>query len=198
MSMAMKRRDLFKLGLFTALAVAGGAGLLKIYKHATSAGEFLEYPADVLRRVAEPVDVIDDAIVATSQQMIATLRYHSLIGFFSRAFMTRGMAAPQLGVSKRMIACGIYGELKILINPVIVEKSGVFAGYENCLSLPEHERMIVERPGFVKVVYRGLDNREGVLTAAKGYAAILAHEIDHLNGVLYIDHQQDSLRPKSG
>jgi peptide deformylase len=101
------------------------------------------------------------------------------------------MAAPQLGVSKRMIACGIYGELKILINPVIIEKSGVFAGYENCLSLPDHERMIILRPDFVKVVYKGLDNREEVLTAAKGYAAILAHEIDHLNGILYIDHLQN-------
>ena len=189
--MAMKRRDLFKFGLFTALAAAGGAGFLKIYKHATGAGEILEYPADVLRRVAEPVDEIDDAIVATSRQMIATLRYHSLIGFFSRAFMTRGMAAPQLGVSKRMIACGIYGDLKVLINPVIAEMSGVFEGYENCLSLPEHERLIIERPGFVKVVYRGLDNREDVMTAEKGYAAILSHEIDHLDGILYIDRQQN-------
>ena len=189
--MAMKRRDLLKLGLLTVLAAAGGAGFLKIYKHATGVGEILEYPADVLRRVAEPVDVIDDAIVSISQQMIATLRYNSLIGFFSRAFMTRGMAAPQLGISKRMIVCGIYGELKILINPVIAETSGVFVGYENCLSLPEHERMIIERPGFVRVVYKGLDNRKEVLSAAKGYAAILAHEIDHLNGILYIDHLQN-------
>lgn len=164
---------------------------MKIYKHTSGTREILEYPAPILRQMSTPVDVIDEPIVSLSKQMIATLRYNSLVGFFSKAFMTRGLAAPQLGASRRLIACGIYGELKVLVNPEIVEMSGAFAGYENCLSLPDHERMIINRPGFIKVKYRGLDNRETSLAAAKGYAALLAHEIDHLNGVLYIDHQQD-------
>ena len=190
----MKRRDLLKLGLFTTLAAAGGAGFLKIYKHTSGAREIFEYPAPVLRRVSTPVEVVDDPIVSLSQQMIATLRYNSLVGFFSRAFMSRGLAAPQMGVSRRLIVCGLYGEIKVLINPEIVETNGAYAGYENCLSLPDHDRKIINRPGFIKVKYNGLDNAEKVLPAAKGYAALLAHEIDHLNGVLYIDHQQDSVK----
>ena len=190
----MKRRDLLKFGLFTSLAAAGGGGFLKIYRHTSGVREIFEYPAPVLRRVSTPVDVIDDPIVSVSRQMIATLRYHSLIGFFSRAFMSRGLAAPQMGVSRRLIVCGIYGEIKVLINPEIVEANGIYSGYENCLSLPDHDRKIINRPGFIKVKYNGLDNTEKVLPAAKGYAALLAHEIDHLNGILYIDHQQNTER----
>jgi len=193
----MKRRDLLKIGLLTTLTAAGGAGFLKIYKHTTGAKEILEYPAPALRRVSTPVDVIDNTIASLSRRMIATLRYNSLVGFFSEAFMSRGLAAPQLGVSRRLIVCGLYGEIKVLINPQIVSKSGAFAGYENCLSLPDYDRKIIKRPGFIKVKFKRLDNREDTLAAAKGYAALLAHEIDHLNGILYIDHQKDSVRQSS-
>ena len=170
---------------------------MKIYKHTSGAGEILQYPAPTLRRFATPVDEIDGAIVSLCRQMIATLRYHSLVGFFSKAFMSRGLAAPQMGVSKRLIACGLYGEIRVLINPEIVESSGDFSGYENCLSLPDHKRRIIMRPAFIKVKYRRLDNREEVLAAAQGYAALLAHEIDHLNGILYIDHPQKAVNQTS-
>lgn len=193
----MKRRDLLKFGLFTSLAAAGGAGFLKIYKYTTGVRKIVEYPAPVLRRASTPVDVIDDPIASLSRQMIATLRYNSLVGFFSKAFMSRGLAAPQMGVSRRLIVCGVYGEIKVLINPEIVEMNGAYAGYENCLSLPDRERLTINRPGFIKVKYRGLDNTVKVLPAAKGYAALLAHEIDHLNGILYIDHPQDSVKQSS-
>ena len=188
----MKRRNFLKIGLLTTLAAAGGAGFLKIYKHTSGAGEILEHPAAALRRVAAPVEAIDNSIIYLGRQMIATLRYNSLVGFFSKAFMSRGLAAPQLGISKRLIVCGINGEIKILINPEIVETKGTYSGYENCLSLPDHKRLAINRPGFVKVRYRGIDNRETTLAVAKGYAALLSHEIDHLNGVLYIDHQSVS------
>ena len=190
----MKRRDLLKLGLFATLGVAGGAGLLKIYKHTSGAGDILQYPAPALRRIAAPVDGIDSSIASLSRQMIVTLQYHSVVGFFSKAFMSRGLAAPQLGVSKRLIACGLYGEIRVLVNPEIVESSGDFSGYENCLSLRDHKRRIIMRPAHIKVKYRGLDNRENVLEAAKGYAALLAHEIDHLNGILYIDHSPKTVK----
>jgi peptide deformylase len=193
----MKRRNFLKIGLLTTLAAGGGAGFLKIYKHTSGTREILEYPAPVLRRVAMSVDDIDDSILSLGRQMIATLRYNSLVGFFSKAFMSRGLAAPQLGVSKRLIACGIYGKIRILVNPEIVEMQGTYSGYENCLSLPDHKRLVINRPGFVKVRYRGMDNRETTLAAAKGYAALLAHEIDHLNGILYIDHQKDAVKQSS-
>ena len=189
----MKRRNLLKFGFFSALAATAGTGFLKIYKHHTGVKNIFEFPAPILRKISIPVDAIDDKIITLSQQMIATLRYYSLIGFFSRAFLSRGLAAPQVGVSKRLIACGIYGEIKVLLNPEVVEKRGTYCGYESCLSLPDTERKIINRPAFIKVKYKGLDNRKNELTATNDYAALLAHEIDHLNGILFIDHEHAGL-----
>jgi peptide deformylase len=183
----MKRRDLLKFGLFSALAATAGTGFLNIYKHHTGVKKVFEFPAPILRKISVTVDTIDDKIISLSQQMIATLRYYSLIGFFSKAFLSRGLAAPQVGVSKRLIACGIQGEIKVLLNPEIVEKRGTYYGYESCLSLPDTERKIINRPDFIKVIYKGLDNRENELAAMNEYAALLTHEIDHLNGILFID-----------
>ena len=95
----MKRRDLLKFGLISALATATGTGFLKIYKHHTGVKKIFEFPAPILRKISSPVDAIDDKIISLSQQMIATLRYYSMIGFFSKAFLSRGLAAPQVGVS---------------------------------------------------------------------------------------------------
>ena len=139
----MKRRDLLKLGLFSVLAAASGISILKIYKHHTGVKKIIEFPAPVLRSVSSPVDVIDGNIISLSQQMIATLRYYSIIGFFTNAFLGRGLAAPQVGISKRLIACGIHGEIKVLLNPEVVEMRGTYRGYESCLSLPEIERKII-------------------------------------------------------
>ena len=184
----MKRRDLIKFAIISTLAATGGFGILKLYKHTAGVGKIFEYPDPILRKVAAPVAAFDDNIVALSRQMITTLRYYSLVGFFSKAFIGRGMAAPQAGVLKRLIVCGLNGEIKVLVNPEIVEKQGTYSGYESCLSVPNRDRNIIKRPGFVKVRYTDLDNKKNELAAAKGYAALLAHEIDHLNGVLYIDH----------
>ena len=161
----MKRRDLLKFGLFSALAATAGTGFLKIYKHRTGVKKIFEFPDPMLRKISSPVAAIDDKIISLSQQMIATLRYYSLIGFFSKAFLSRGLAAPQVGVSKRLIACGIHGKIKVLLNPEVVERHGTYCGYESCLSLPDTERKIINRPDFIKVKYKGLDNRENELAA---------------------------------
>jgi peptide deformylase len=189
----MKRRDLLKFGLLSALAAGAGTGFLNIYKHHTGVKKIFEFPAPILRKISSPVDAIDDNIISLGQQMVATLRYYSLIGFFSKAFLSRGLAAPQVGISKRLIACGIYGEVKVLLNPEIVVRRGIYSGYESCVSLPDTERKIINRPVFIKVKYKGLDNRENELAATKEYAALLSHEIDHLNGILFIDHEHAGL-----
>ena len=189
----MKRRDLLKFGIFGVLAATTGTGFLKIYKHHTGVKEIFKFPAPILRKISSPVDAIGDKIITLSQQMIATLRYHSLIDFFSKAFLSRGLAAPQVGVSKRLIVCGIHGEIKVLLNPEVVEKHGTYSGYESCLSLPDTERKIINRPNFIKVKYKDLDDRQNELTAANGYAALLTHEIDHLNGILLIDNEHAGL-----
>ena len=189
----MKRRDLFKFGIFSVLAATTGTGFLKIYKHHTGVKEIFKFPAPILRKISTPVDAIGDKIITLSQKMIATLRYYSVIGFFSKAFLSRGLAAPQVGVSKRLIVCGIHGEIKVLLNPEVVEKHGTYSGYESCLSLPDTERKILNRPNFIKVKYKGLDDRQNELTATNGYAALLTHEIDHLNGILLIDNEHAGL-----
>ena len=185
----MKRRHFLKIGVSSVLAAVAGTGFFTIYKHQTGVKKVFEFPAPILRKISTPVDVIDDKIISLSRQMIGTLRCCSMIGFFSKAFLSRGLAAPQLGVSKRMIACGIHGEIKVLLNPEVVEESGTHCGYENCLSLPDIERKKINRPDFIKVKYKGLDNRENELSATNEYAALLTHEIDHLNGILFIDYK---------
>ena len=81
----------------------------------------------------------------------------------------------------------------MLLNPQIVEERGTYSGYESCLSLPDTKRKIINRPGFIKVKYIGLDNRVTELAATNDYAALLSHEIDHLNGILFIDHEHAGL-----
>lgn len=190
MGFSMKRRDLLKFGLYGAIATVGCPGFLKIYQHSTGVRKIFKYPTPILRKISSPVSIIDDKILSLSDQMISTLRYHSLIGFFSKAFLSKGLAAPQVGILKQLIVCGLYGKIDVLINPKIVEKHGNYSGYESCLSLPEKDRRMINRPGFIKVRYIGLDGKEKELTATKDYAALLTHEIDHLNGILYIDHEQ--------
>ena len=184
----MKRRDLLKFGFYGTLAVAGATSFLKIYKHSTGVRKILHYPKPILRKISRPVEIVDNKIISLSRQMIATLRYHSLIGFFTEAFLSKGLSAPQVGVSKRLIVCGLYGQIRVLVNPIVVEKQGVYKGYENCLSLPDNKRKIVSRPGFIRVWHKGLDNKEREMAATNEYAALLTHEIDHLNGTLYIDY----------
>lgn len=193
MGLSMKRRDLLKFGLYSAIASAGVTGFLKIYQHSTGVRKILKYPTPILRKISSPLSVIDDKILSLSDQMVSTLRYHSLIGFFSKAFLGKGLAAPQVGVSKRLVVCGLYGKIDVLINPKIAEKHGAYSGYESCLSLPETGRRMINRPGYIRVRYIGLDSKEKELTATKDYAALLTHEIDHLNGILYIDHEHAGL-----
>lgn len=134
----------------------------------------------VLREKAEPVDAVDDEIRNLMDDMLETMYEADGIG----------LAAPQIGVGKRVIVIDVrepdvppFG----LVNPVIVEKSeAVDRGEEGCLSIPGL-REIVERSE--RVVVEGLD-REGnaVRIEADGILArALQHEVDHLDGILFID-----------
>ena len=80
-----------------------------------------------------------------------------------------------------------------MINPEILEKKGSYDSKEYCMSLPRHRRRIVKRSNWVKIRYLGLDNRENILNAKGPSAALLQHEIDHLNGVLFVDRVTDEL-----
>ena len=181
------RRTFFKFCIGGLLASFGIAASLKYYRRSNLLN-ILAYPNPVLRAVARPIERIDDKIIELSKSMIATVQFEALVEFFTRASLYKGLAAPQVGHSIRMIVCGLYGEITVLINPEIVERKGNYASKEFCLSLPGRDTRTIQRPNQIKVKYTKLDITETILTAMGSAAALLAHEIDHLDGILYIDY----------
>jgi peptide deformylase len=100
-----------------------------------------------------------------------------------------GLAAPQIGVSLKVIVIDADGEKVALVNPEIVKRSGERNLDEGCLSVPGFRGNIVRS---VKVVAQGIDPSTGKLVRVKAendlMAEALEHEIDHVNGILYIDY----------
>ncbi len=101
-----------------------------------------------------------------------------------------GLAAPQVGVSKRLFVMDIRedeAEPQAVVNPVIIEQSGSERGEEGCLSLPGLIGT-VERPAQVVIEGLDLDGKPLRIEASDLLARCIQHEIDHLDGVLFIDH----------
>ena len=104
-----------------------------------------------------------------------------------------GLAAPQVGVLKRVVVIDVTGEDPLcLINPVIVESSGEQTGYEGCLSVPGKSGRVT-RPAYVKC--RALDRNmnETEIEGTELLARCIAHELDHLDGKLYVDKVEGEL-----
>ncbi|MEK9848987.1 MAG: peptide deformylase [Candidatus Puniceispirillum sp.] len=139
-------------------------------------------PDPILRQVASPVGEITDGIRQLLDDMAATM--YDAPGI--------GLAAPQINISKRLIVmdCGKDDtpELFKMVNPEIVGRSDARAILEEgCLSIPDHTAD-VERPAEVEIRYLDEDGIDRSLSASGLLAACVQHEIDHLNGVLFIDH----------
>ena len=164
------------------LAIAG------FYKKNRNVLPILEHPDPVLREVAKPVVRIDDALIALTEDIISTLRYQTLVDFFLDRSIPRGLAAPQVGVMKRLVVCGIGGRLKVMVNPEILERKGAYMDQEGCLSVQGDSETVIKRSAYVKVKYHTLNNKEKILIVRNDDAALVEHEIDHLNGVLNIDY----------
>ena len=131
---------------------------------------------DVLRKVAHPVGQMNKRLFALLQDMAETM--YAADGC--------GLAAPQVGILRRVAIVDVGEGLTELINPVILSAEGAEVGAEGCLSLPGR-RGTVERP--TKVVVSAL-NRKGepiTVTAENFFARAICHEMDHLDGVLYVD-----------
>jgi len=148
------------------------------------------YPDPVLRQNAETIPEVDDEIRALIDDMADAMYQDDGMG----------LAAPQIGISKRLIVLDAGEEFMVVINPEIVEKSVEEESMEEgCLSLPEI-RLPINRPS--RIVVKGLDeNGEPVQFEKDGLIArVYQHEIDHLNGVLIIDYastiQRQLLSPK--
>ena len=137
------------------------------------------FPDPVLKKKARRVRTIDGSIKKLIRDMIETM--HSEPGRV-------GLAAPQIGVSLRVIVIGIPEEEVIaIINPEIVRSRGERSIDEGCLSVPGYFGQI-KRAESVTVKGRDQDGKEIRIKAEGLLAQVLEHEIDHLNGVLYLDH----------
>ncbi|MGN1350942.1 MAG: peptide deformylase [Anaerovoracaceae bacterium] len=136
----------------------------------------VEYGDEVLRKTCRPVPEITERIQTLVDDMIETM--HDAEGV--------GLAAPQVGVLRRIFVVDIGDGPIVLINPEIVETSGEQTDEEGCLSLPGRCAPVT-RANYVKI--RGLD-REGNEVEYEGtelLARAFQHEYDHLDGILYID-----------
>ena len=155
--------------------------------------EMYHLPAPVLRRKAKRVSVIDNSIQRLIDDMIETMQESKGVG----------LAAPQVGVSLRVVVLQMPGEEPIaIVNPKMVKRIGEREVTEGCLSVPGYTGEIKRS---VSVTVKGRD-RQGKAIRLKGadlLAQALEHELDHLNGVLYVDHleSQDKLykiEPETG
>lgn len=142
----------------------------------------LHYPDPELKKKSHPVTAIDDGIRRLVRDMAETM--YAAPGV--------GLAAPQIGVHQRVIVIDVSGkdeapDLITAINPVIIEADGESYEEEGCLSVPRYAAN-VRRHARVTVTWLDLDGNE-VTRRAEGLLAIaFQHEIDHLDGILFIDH----------
>ena len=133
---------------------------------------------EILRKKSKEVDVIDEKIITLIQDMLETLHQYNGVG----------LAAVQVGVLKRIVIIdtGEPGEQFILINPEIVKQKGEQEVEEGCLSFPNKFAKVI-RPA--EVTIKALNEKgEKIKLVGKGLIAqIICHELDHLNGELFID-----------
>ncbi|MDR5658324.1 peptide deformylase [Serpentinicella sp. ANB-PHB4] len=130
----------------------------------------------ILRKKSKPVEIIDKRILTLLDDMKETMYDADGVG----------LAAPQIGILKRIIVIDVgYGAVE-LINPEIIDSFGEQSDTEGCLSLPGKSAEVI-RPQ--KVTVKGLNrkNEEVTLEGEDLFARAICHEIDHLNGILFID-----------
>lgn len=149
--------------------------------------EIVIYPDDRLRKPTKEVTVFDDELKELVKDMFDSMYHYDGIG----------LAAPQIGVSKRVVTIDICdydneGQViehhpLVLINPKILEKSGSVEYKEGCLSVPEYYD-VVQRAEKVTVEAQDLEGNTKVYEAENLLAICMQHEIDHLEGHVFVDY----------
>ncbi|HET9000425.1 MAG TPA: peptide deformylase [bacterium] len=136
--------------------------------------------ASVLRRRAQPVRVVTREVQALIDQMFQTMRdAHGL-----------GLAAPQVGMSRRLFVARLEDRQIVLVDPEVLHQEGEEIATEACLSIPG---LLGDVPRAQRVTVRGRNRRNRFVTieATGLLARILLHEIDHLDGILFTDRVRD-------
>lgn len=137
---------------------------------------------ECLRKICKPVKAVN-------------LRTKILIGdMFDTMYESNGvgLAAPQIGILKRIVVIDTDGEQHVLINPEILETNGEQTDYEGCLSVPGKNGQVT-RPEYVKVKALNERGEEYILEGEGLLARCICHECDHLDGILYIDKVEGEL-----
>jgi peptide deformylase len=146
-----------------------------------------KYGDPALRRSAEPVGEVTPEVRMIIADMTETM--YDEVGI--------GLAAPQVGISKRLIV--IADEegrgVQALLNPAIVDRGGEVTGEEGCLSIPGVFAPVT-RAAWVRVEARSVDDQPLTINARGLRARVLQHEIDHLDGVLFIDRVDPMVRDR--
>src|SRR5512133_1795107 len=142
----------------------------------------LTYPDPELKKKSAPVTVINDSIRELVRDMAETM--YAAPGV--------GLAAPQIGVHQRIIVIDVAGKdeppaLIVAINPVIIHADGETYEEEGCLSVPKYAANVRRH---ARVIVKGLDldGNEQTWRAEELLAIAFQHEIDHLDGILFVDH----------
>ena len=148
----------------------------------------LEFPDPRLRKKATPVEVVDDALRGLVDDMFETMYEAPGIG----------LAATQVDVHKRLLIADISNEKTdpyVLINPQLLEKDGVIVSEEGCLSVPGYYEE-VERAEHIRVSFLNRDGVEVEMEAEGMLAVCFQHEIDHLDGKLFVDYLSEAKRQR--
>ena len=142
-----------------------------------------EYPDPVLRQETEKIDVFDDTLKKLAEDMAQTM--------FDAPGV--GLAAPQVGKSLKFIVVDTSKQQKkdkaylAMANPVITSGEGKQVDEEGCLSVPELTSN-VQRFKKITVSYQDVQGNPQEMTVEDRFAVVLQHEIDHINGILFLDH----------
>ncbi|HBW12437.1 MAG TPA: peptide deformylase [Proteiniclasticum sp.] len=142
--------------------------------------EVRHVPDSVLRKVAKPVTEVTPRMKTLIKDMYNTMDYEDGIG----------LAAPQVGILKRIFTVGI-GDIRLaFVNPEVLETEGEYLDVEGCLSIPG-ENGVVKRPTYVKVKAMNEEGKNFIIEAKYLLARCILHELDHLNGVLFTDKLEE-------
>ena len=133
---------------------------------------------EILRKKCREVEVVDDKIRELLDDMVDTMHENNGVG----------LAAPQVGILKRVIVIDLYDGSKPLklVNPKIIKEKGEQEVEEGCLSFPNQYAMVI-RPKEIEVEALDENGKKKIIKAKELLAQALAHEIDHLNGILFVD-----------
>lgn len=140
-----------------------------------------KYGDDLLRKKSRKVNKIDKKLLTLIDDMFETMYKADGVG----------LAAPQVGILKRLVVIDVGEGPVVLINPEILETSGKAVDIEGCLSIP-NEQGKVERPTYVKVKTLNKNGEEVIIEARDLFARAVCHETDHLEGILFVDKLVES------